>query len=56
MKAQKKFWGSNGIRTHDLRDTGVILYQLSCEASLEASQVRVRFNLLYEENEVICIC
>ena len=22
----KKFWGSNGIRTHDLRDTGVMLY------------------------------
>ena len=28
-KAQKKFWGSNGIRTHDLRDTGAMLYRLS---------------------------
>ena len=34
-KAQKKFWGSNGIQTHDLRDTGAMLYQLSYEASLE---------------------
>ena len=37
-KAQKKFWGSNGIRTHDLRNTGAMLYQLSYEASLEAGQ------------------
>ena len=35
-KAQKKFWGSNGIRTHDLRDTGAMLYRLSYEASPEA--------------------
>ena len=35
-KAQKKIWGSNEIRTHDLRDTGAMLYQLSYEASLEA--------------------
>ena len=42
-KAQKKFWGSNGIRTHDLRDTGAMLYQLSYEASPEAGQVRVQF-------------
>ena len=33
-KAQKKFWGSNGIRTHDLRDTGVVIYQLRYEAGL----------------------
>ena len=26
-KAQKQFWGSNGIRSHDLRDTGAMLYQ-----------------------------
>ena len=32
----KKFWGFNGIRTHDLCDTGAMLYQLSYEASLEA--------------------
>ena len=31
-KAQKKLWGFNGIRTHDLRDTGAMLYQLSYEA------------------------
>ena len=35
-KAQKKFWGSNGIWIHDLRITGAMLYQLSYEASLEA--------------------
>ena len=29
IKPRKKFWGSNGIRTHDLRDTGATLYQLS---------------------------
>ena len=42
-KAQKKFWGSNGIPTHDLHDTGAMLYQLSYEASLEAGQVWVQF-------------
>ena len=42
-KAQKKFWGSNRIRTHDLRDTGAMLYQLSYKASLEADQVQVQF-------------
>ena len=41
-KAQNKFWGSNGIQTHDLRNTGAMLYQLSYEVSLEAGQVRVR--------------
>ena len=34
MKAQKKFWGFNGIRSHDLRDTGAMLYTLSYEALL----------------------
>ena len=24
-KAQNKFWGFNGIQTHDLHDTGVML-------------------------------
>ena len=42
-KAQKQFWGSNGIRTRDLRNTGAMLYRLSYEASLEAGQVRVQF-------------
>ena len=37
-KAQKKSV-FNGIRTHDLSDTGVMLYLLSYEASLEAGQV-----------------
>ena len=41
-KAQKKFWGSKGIQTHDLCDTSAMLYQLSYEASLEAGQVRVQ--------------
>ena len=36
------FWGSNGIRTHDLRDTGVMIYRLSYEASPEAGQVQVQ--------------
>ena len=36
IKPRKDFWGSSGIRTHDLHDTGVMLYQLSYEASLEA--------------------
>ena len=44
-KAQKKFWGSNGIRTHDLRDPVAILYRLSYEVSREAGQVRVQFIL-----------
>ena len=45
-EAQKEIWGSNGIRTHDLRDTGAMLYQLSYEASLEAGQVRVQFTCI----------
>ena len=42
-KAQKKFWGFNGIRTHDLRDTGAMLYQLSYEALLVVGQEWVQF-------------
>ena len=42
-KAQKKFQGSNGIRTHHLHDIGAMLYWLSYEASLEAGQVLVQF-------------
>ena len=32
-KPEKKNQGFNGIRTHDLRDTGAMLYQLSYEAT-----------------------
>ena len=32
MKPEKN-QGINGIRTHDLRDTGAMLYQLSYEAT-----------------------
>ena len=48
-KVQKKFWGSNAIRTHDVRDTCAMLYQLSYEALLEAA-AKCEFNLylLYE--------
>ena len=37
-KAQKKFWGSNRIRTHDLRDTDAMLYLL-----LDASILHPQF-------------
>ena len=42
-KPRQKIWGFNGIWTHDLRNTGVMLYQLSYEALLEAGQERVQF-------------
>ena len=32
-EAWKKNQGFNGIRTHDLRDTGAMLYQLSYKAT-----------------------
>ena len=32
-KKPEKNQGFNGIRTHDLRDTGAMLYQLSYEAT-----------------------
>ena len=38
-ESPEKFWGSNEIQTHDLRDTGAMLYQLSYEALLVAGQV-----------------
>ena len=28
-KAQKKFWGSNGIRTHDLCNTAVVIFRVN---------------------------
>ena len=33
-KAQKEFLGFKGIRSHDLRNTGVVIYQLSYEVLL----------------------
>ena len=54
-KAQKKFWGSNGIQTHDLRDTSAMFYRLRYEASPEAGQMQVQFIQLYEENDMMCI-
>ena len=32
-KKPEKYQGFNGIRTRDIRDTGVMLDQLSCEAT-----------------------
>ena len=32
---KKKNWGLNGFRTHDLCDTGAVLYQLSYQANWE---------------------
>ena len=34
MKAQKEFLGFKGIRSYDLRNTGVVIYQLSYEVLL----------------------
>ena len=54
---QKKSLRLQRDSSHDLRDTGTMLYQLSYEASLEVGQVRVQFipvGALYEENEM-CI-
>ena len=54
-KAQKKFWGFNGIWTNDLHNTGAMLYQLSYEACLGVGQEWVQYlYLLYEENDM-CI-
>ena len=33
LKPEKKKSGLNGIRTHDLCDTGAVLYQLSYQAN-----------------------
>ena len=43
MAAKESCEVTNGIRTHDLRDIGVMLYRLSYEASPEAGQMRVQF-------------
>ena len=40
---KKEIWSFNGIWTHDLRNTGAMLCQLSYEASPEAGQERVQF-------------
>ena len=42
IKACKKNSGLNGIRTHDLCDTGAVLYQLSYQAKWELVTLRVR--------------
>ena len=58
-KPRKKFWGFNGIQTHDLHDTRAVLYQLSYmyEALLEAGQERVQFiPVIWREwNDRICV-
>ena len=51
-KAHQKFWGFKGIRTHDLRDTGAMLYELSYEASMGAGQLRVQFISVIWEHDV----
>ena len=43
QKAQKKIWGFKGIQTHDLCDTGAMLYRLSYEALLGVGQEWVQF-------------
>ena len=43
QRKPRKNEGFNVIPTHDLHDTGAMLYQLSYEASLEAGQERVQF-------------
>ena len=42
-KPRKNIWGFNRILTHDLHDTGAMLYQLSYEALLKAGQEPVQF-------------
>ena len=44
--------GLNGIRTHDLWDTSVVLYQLSDQANWEATTLWVR-NLPVEGKEYL---
>ena len=44
-KVQKKIWGSNGIRTHDLRDTGAMLYPMSWAMKPRRTQAKCNFNL-----------
>ena len=50
MKPRKKLWDSNGIRTHDLRDTGAMLYQLKPRWK----QVRCEFNLYPLYDDMMC--
>ena len=42
--AQRNFWGFNGIRTPDLQDTGVMLYQIIGQEWVQFTPVTV-----YEE-------
>ena len=39
--------GLNEIRTHDLSDTGALLYQLSCQANWELATLWVRKFVIY---------
>ena len=50
IKAWKKNSGLNGIRTHDLCDTGAELYQLSYQANWELAILWVR-NIPVEDEE-----
>ena len=62
MKKPEKNQGFNGIRTHDLRDTGAMLYQLSYEAThweqgpfiefISSRAVKIMINIY----EIIHIC
>ena len=55
-KAPQKIWGSNGIRTHDFRNTRAMLYQLSSEALLEAGQVQIQFiPVIWREWHDVCM-
>ena len=42
-KKPEKYHGFNGIRTRDLRDTGAMLDQLSCEATHQERSQFVEF-------------
>ena len=43
--------GMNGIRTHDLCDTGTVLYQLSYQANWELVTLWVRNNIPVDDEE-----
>ena len=50
IKAWKENSGLNGIRTHDLCDTGAVLYQLRYQANWELAILWVR-NIPVEDEE-----
>ena len=43
--------GMNGIRTHDLCDTGTVLYQLNYQANWELVTLWVRNNIPVDDEE-----